>query len=171
LLLSFVIRDASADGEIQLTMSNNIPRVIPPVYFAAAIIVMILLNSFAPIAHWLHSPWRYSGILPFAAGFALTIGNGYLFRKLGTPPRPGVKANMLVTSGAFRFTRNPMYLGFITMLTGVAILLGSFSPFIVIPIVFWILQTQFVLREEKWMENWFGEPYLEYKKKTPRWLL
>ena len=64
-----------------------------------------------------------------------------------------------------------MYLGFITMLAGVAILLGSISPFIVIPIVFWILQTQFVLREEKWMENWFGEPYLEYKKKTPRWLL
>jgi protein-S-isoprenylcysteine O-methyltransferase Ste14 len=63
-----------------------------------------------------------------------------------------------------------MYLGLITMLIGTSILLGTFSPLIVIPIIFLILHTQFVLREEKWMAEWFGEPYLEYKKKTPRWL-
>jgi protein-S-isoprenylcysteine O-methyltransferase Ste14 len=56
------------------------------------------------------------------------------------------------------------------MLIGTSILLGTFSPLIVIPIIFLILHTQFVLREEKWMEEWFGESYLEYKKKTPRWL-
>ena len=151
-------------------MNTNIPRIIPPVYFVVAIIIMILLNAFAPVNHWLNFSWRYSGILFLAAGFALTIGNGYLFRRLGTPPRPGIKANLLVTSGAFRYTRNPMYLGFLTMLTGTAIVLGSVSPFIVIPFVFWILHTQFVLKEEKWMESWFGESYLQYKKKTPRWL-
>jgi protein-S-isoprenylcysteine O-methyltransferase Ste14 len=63
-----------------------------------------------------------------------------------------------------------MYLGLISMLTGISILLGTLSSLFVIPIIFLILNTQFVLREEKWMENWFGESYLEYKSKTPRWL-
>ena len=57
------------------------------------------------------------------------------------------------------------------MLIGTAILLGTFSPVLVIPIFFILVQTQFVLREEKLMEQWFGQPYLEYKKKTPRWLI
>ena len=92
------------------------------------------------------------------------------FRKLGTNPRPGAQATLIVTKGPFKYTRNPMYLGLITMLIGTSILLGTFSPLIVIPIIFLILHTQFVLREEKWMAEWFGEPYLEYKKKTPRWL-
>jgi protein-S-isoprenylcysteine O-methyltransferase Ste14 len=63
-----------------------------------------------------------------------------------------------------------MYLGLVIMLFGLAILLGSISPLLVIPIMIWILHVKFILREEKWMESWFGESYMEYKKKTRRWL-
>ena len=151
-------------------MNPGIPKIPPPIYFLAAIIAMLLLNSFAPGGRWLDYPWRYLGIIIIVFGFSLSLGSSILFRKLGTNPIPGTQAKVLVTKGAFRFTRNPMYLGLITILVGVAILLGSFSPLIVIPIVSWILHSQFVLREEKWMEGWFGESYLEYKSKTPRWL-
>ena len=151
-------------------MNPGIPKIPPPIYFLASIIVMILLNSAAPGGRWLDYPWRYLGIIIIIFGFYLSLGSGILFRKLGTNPIPGTQAKVLVTKGAFRFTRNPMYLGLITILAGVAILLGSFSPLIVIPIFSWILHTQFVLREEKWLEGWFGESYLEYKSKTPRWL-
>ena len=147
------------------------PKIVPPFYFLLAIIAMIILNSLTPIGRWLYFPWRYIGILPIVAGFILSLRSGNLFRKLGTPPRPGLKANVLVTSGAYRFTRNPMYLGLVTMLVGVVILLGSFSPMIVIPVIIWILHSKFILKEEKWMQDWFGESYLEYKKKTPRWFL
>jgi protein-S-isoprenylcysteine O-methyltransferase Ste14 len=152
-------------------MNTSIPRIPPPVYFLAAVILMILLNLFVPIGRWLHYPWRYFGIIIIALGFSLSLGSGIFFRKLGTNPRPGSKANLIVTKGPFKFTRNPMYLGLITMLIGISILLGTFAPLVAIPIVFIILHTQFVLREEKWMEEWFGESYLEYKSKTPRWLL
>lgn len=151
-------------------MNNSIPRIVPPVYFLMGIVVMIILNSFAPIYHWLQFPGRYFGIVLMVLGFILSLGSGTLFRRLGTPPRPGVRATVLVTKGAFRFTRNPMYLGLITMLVGVAILLGSLSPIIVIPFFIWIIHSQFIRREEKWMESWFGDSYLEYKRKTPRWL-
>jgi len=151
-------------------MSTSVPRIPPPIYFLAGLVVMILLNSFVPIGRWLYYPWRYLGIIIIALGFSLSAGSGIFFRKLGTNPRPGTRATLIVTKGAFKHTRNPMYLGLITMLIGASILLGTFSPLIVIPIIFLILHTKFVLREEKWMEEWFGEPYLEYKNKTPRWL-
>ncbi len=149
---------------------NSIPRIVPPVYFLIAIIVMILLNSFAPVGRWLHYPWRYAGILPVVIGFIPSLGSGDLFRRLGTAPRPGVKANVLVIQGAFRRTKNPMYLGLVVMLTGLSIFLGSFSPLIIIPVIIWILHYKFILQEEKWMENWFGKSCLEYKRKTPGWL-
>jgi protein-S-isoprenylcysteine O-methyltransferase Ste14 len=151
-------------------MNTSVPRIPPPVFFLGAVITMILLNLFAPIGRWLDYPWRYFGIIVIILGFSLSLGSGIFFRKLGTNPRPGSKANLIVTKGPFKYTRNPMYLGLITMLIGISILLGTFSPFIVIPILFLILHNQFVLREEKWMEEWFGESFLEYKRKTPRWL-
>jgi len=151
-------------------MNTSTPRIHPPIYFLIGLIAMILLSSFVPIGHWLHFPWRYIGIIIIVLGFYLFLGSGMFFRKLGTNPRPGTQATLIVTKGPFRYTRNPMYVGLITMLIGTSILLGTFSPLSVIPIIFLILHTKFVLREEKWMEEWFGEPYLEYKKKTPRWI-
>ncbi|MCU7549988.1 isoprenylcysteine carboxylmethyltransferase family protein [Chitinophagaceae bacterium LB-8] len=151
-------------------MNNSIPRIRPPVYFLIAIALMILLNSVFPLAHWLKFPWKYFGIVFIILGFALTYGSFILFRQAGTQTHPGVKATVLVHKGPYRYTRNPMYVGLVVILLGVAILLGSLSPFLVIPIMIWILHSKFILREEKWMESWFGESYLEYKKKTRRWL-
>lgn len=149
---------------------NSIPRIVPPFYMLASIIIMVALNAYAPIGQWLNPPWKYIGIAVIGLAFLLIIGSFILFRKAGTEPRPGVRANALVTSGTFRYTRNPMYIGMTTILIGVATLLGSYSPFIVIPVFVWIIQSQFIKREEKWMEEWFGQSYLDYKKKTPRWL-
>jgi protein-S-isoprenylcysteine O-methyltransferase Ste14 len=151
-------------------MNNSIPRIRPPAYFLMAVVVMILLNSFFPLAHWLEFPWKYFGIVLIILGFILTVRSFILFRRLGTQSHPGVKATVFVNKGPYRYTRNPMYLGLVIMLLALAILLGSISPLLVIPIMIWILHVKFILREEKWMESWFGESYLEYKKKTRRWL-
>ena len=151
-------------------MNPSIPRIPPPIYFLAGLLVMLLLHSYAPIGRWLNSSWRYSGIIIILFGLCLSIGSGIYFRKLGTNPRPGAQAKILVTKGVFRYTRNPMYTGLITMLIGVSIVLGTLSPPFAIPIVFVILHTQFVLREERWMEEWFGESYIQYKRRTPRWI-
>ncbi len=152
-------------------MNTSIPRFPPPAFMVLTVLCMVLISNYAPIGHWLNYPGRYLGIIIIILGFTLSLGSGLFFRKLGTNPKPGAKASVIVTKGAFKYTRNPMYLGLMTIVTGVAILLGTFSPLFLIPILFIILHTQFVLREEKLMEEWFGEPYLEYKKRTPRWIL
>ena len=92
-------------------MNTSIPRIPPPVFFLAGIVVMVLLNSYFPIGRWLHYPWRYLGIIFLVLGFSLGLGSGLYFRRLGTNPRPGAKATLIVTTGPFKYTRNPMYLG------------------------------------------------------------
>jgi protein-S-isoprenylcysteine O-methyltransferase Ste14 len=63
-----------------------------------------------------------------------------------------------------------MYLGFVITLLGLGMLLGTYSPLFIVPLFALILHTQFVLREERWMEEWMGDVYLEYKRKTRRWI-
>lgn len=152
-------------------MNTSIPRIPPPVFMLLTVLLMILLSNYAPIARWLNYPWRYFGIVLIILGFGLGLGSGLFFRKLGTNPKPGAKATLVVTKGPFKYTRNPMYISLMIIVTGVSILLGTISPLFLIPILFIILHTQFVLREERLMEKWFGEAYLEYKNKTPRWLV
>lgn len=152
-------------------MNTSLPRVPPPAFMLVTVLLMVLLSNYAPITYWLDYPWRYAGIILIILGFSLGLGCGLFFRKLGTNPKPGAKANLIVTKGPFKYTRNPMYLSLMMIVTGVAIFLGTISPLFLIPILFFILHTQFVLREEKLMEEWFGQSYLEYKNKTPRWLV
>ena len=83
---------------------------------------------------------------------------------------PPVEATRLVDWGAFRFSRNPMYLGFVLVLGGVALLLGSVAPLLIPPLFAWIIQSQFIVREEAWMDGQFGEVYQAYKNRTRRWL-
>ncbi len=149
--------------------NTSIPRIVPPVYLLLSIISMILLNRFLPLGYLLLYPWKYTGIAVIALGAFLVMGSFVLFRKSQTALRPGIPATAILTKGPFKYTRNPIYLGFAVILLGTALLLGSLSPLIIIPIFVWIIQSQFILREEKWMEEWFGEPYIDYKKKTPRW--
>jgi protein-S-isoprenylcysteine O-methyltransferase Ste14 len=77
---------------------------------------------------------------------------------------------VLVVGGFYRYTRNPMYLGMVTALLGVAILLGTLSAFLPIPIFVWIIQKQFIEGEERFLEEIFGGQYLAYKGKVRRWL-
>jgi protein-S-isoprenylcysteine O-methyltransferase Ste14 len=72
--------------------------------------------------------------------------------------------------GVFHFSRNPMYLGFILIVLGVAMLLGTLSPWLVFPPFAWILSCFFVRREEMLLAETFGERWQAYKNVTRRWL-
>jgi hypothetical protein len=92
-----------------------------------------------------------------------------LFNKNKTPVKPHLKPR-LITSGIFRFTRNPMYLGMTLILFGVSICVGSLTTF-VSPVVFFLIsEGRFVPPKEAVMENLFGEEYLEYKRRVERWV-
>ncbi len=98
---------------------------------------------------------------------AMALG---LFRRLGTPPQPWKPTTALATGGVYRFSRNPIYLGFTLIYAGFAVamdnpvaLAGLFPCLIVID--------RFVVaREERYLDVKFGQEWRAYRVRVRRWL-
>src|SRR5262245_30836681 len=104
-------------------------------------IALLLLAAGAGVHSLLPPPYRGSFASPYGGAGLIVLGFGVMiwawewFRRSDTPIRPTDQAVVLVTSGPFRFSRNPMYLGIECMLLGVAVGMGSF-PMLIAPIGF-----------------------------------
>ena len=83
---------------------------------------------------------------------------------------PFKPASVLVNSGIYGWTRNPMYLGMALAYGGLAVLFNSLAALIVLPIVLAVVQTQVIAREEAYLERAFGREYLAYKSQVRRWI-
>ena len=145
-------------------------RPLPPVYFLLSIVAMILLHLALPVRRLIPMWWNLSGIVPLVAGIAIAVVANRLFARRGTAIHPFAEATTLVTDGPFRYSRNPMYLGMVMVLAGIALLEGSLTPWLVIPPFAWILSRQFIRVEQRALEQRFGADYIAYKKRVRRWL-
>ena len=143
---------------------------IPPVYLLLHLIGMTALHFGWPGFRWLSTPWTYAGAVLIAAGIALAALGARQFARYGTSPHPFLESTALVVDGPFRFTRNPMYLGMIVVLLGVATLSGAATPVLAIPTFVWIITTRFIVKEERLMTDRFGRTYLDYKDRVRRWI-
>ena len=80
------------------------------------------------------------------------------------------KVNKLITSGIYKYSRNPMYLGLLMIVISTSIFyLNIFSMLTPFLFILWINKFQ-IKREEDFLTEKFGEEYLSYKKKTRRWI-
>ncbi len=93
-----------------------------------------------------------------------------LFQKCKTPIKPTETPAAMVTDGPYRVTRNPMYLGFVIMLLGAAVWVGTLPMFLAPAAFFLIISLVYIPREEEKMEKIFGQGYRDYKKRVRRWL-
>ena len=133
------------------------------------VILQVLFHFLLPIKI-IYAPYNYIGIFLIVIGFLPNLWIGIKFRKINTALWPHETPSKLITTGMFKFSRNPNYLGMVVMLVGIAVFLGSLIPFVV-PIVFFILINKFnVAVEEKILKKKFGKKYLNYQKKVRRWL-
>ncbi len=151
------------------TLTFYIRKILPPVYFLIAILLMLFLSYFMPVSLLIYMPLRVFGVILAIAGIVLNIFSAREFIAAGTPIKPFEQSIRLVQTGPFRFSRNPMYLGMIITLVGTWIALGSFSPVLVIPVFFIILQEGFIRQEEKIMLETFGDEYRDYCATVNRW--
>jgi len=145
-------------------------RILPPVWFLLAVLLAIGLHYVMPIMRVVPAPWSYSGALLVVLGLVISATGAGAFKRVGTPVVPFEPSTTLVTDGLYQFTRNPMYLGLVLALLGAAILLGSLGAFVTVPVFAWILHSQFIKGEERFLEEIFGERYLAYKQRVRRWL-
>jgi protein-S-isoprenylcysteine O-methyltransferase Ste14 len=145
-------------------------RVLPPTYFLAALVLMIVLHLAAPLRAIVFWPWTLIGLMPLLAGILLNIAADRSFTRHRTTVNPFARSTSLVTVGVFRFTRNPMYLGMVLALAGTAILLGSLAPWIPVVALAVLLDRAFVAPEERRLAEIFTDQYEQYRRSVRRWL-
>ena len=145
-------------------------KVVPPVYVLISILVMLLLHFVIPGPRIIPKPWNLLGILFILAGVTSGMVAVRTFLQAGTTPEPFHVPSVLVTSGIYGVSRNPIYMGFLLVLLGVAVLLRSLTPYVVIFGYAVLIERNVIRVEERIIAENFGELWLGYKKKTHRWL-
>ena len=143
----------------------------PPVLLAAALGGGALLGRLYPLA-WPgldDLPARVIGYGLGALGIALAAWGLLTLYRADTTALPHKRVDRLVTHGAFHFRRNPIYMGEVLVLLGLAQVTGNIWLAIMAPLfavaVLWLA----ILPEERHLEVRFGDAYLEYKERTRRW--
>lgn len=155
---------------------RDIARIIapPPLLFALLLAIGLALDWLLPARLWpVELPWpvRWGvGLLPVLAGVALALAAKRRFRAVGTDARPWRPTTALASGGPYRFTRNPMYLGLLLVLAGIA--LATDGPWLLAQLVPLGLLLHFgvVRREEANLERRFGDAYRQYRRRVRRWL-
>lgn len=145
-------------------------RILPPTLVLASMAVMVALRLAAPGPTIAVAPWNWLGLVAMGAGLGLAFRGSRLFARLGTNIRTFDEPTLLVTHGPFRWTRNPMYLGFVALLAGFGVALGAASP-LALPLAFALIADRWYIPfEEAALKAKFGEGYAAYAARTRRWL-
>jgi protein-S-isoprenylcysteine O-methyltransferase Ste14 len=150
---------------------NRLPW--PPIIYLAAIAISIALGLLFPLP-WISAPLSdilfAAGWLLVAAMVALDFSAMRTMVRAKTTIRPDKASEHLVTTGAFSFTRNPIYLGNTLLMIGVGLITGIawFLP-LAIAAAF-ATQKLAIEREERHLEARFGKRYRDYAKRVRRWI-
>jgi protein-S-isoprenylcysteine O-methyltransferase Ste14 len=145
----------------------------PPPFIAAGVFVVgYAIDRFAPLrlAADPGATQRVAGWCLVAASLLLAASAVFLFRRAGTTPNPTRPTTALVVHGPYRFTRNPMYVGFAILYLGSTLLLNSVWPLVLFPVMITLLDKLVIAREEGYLAAKFGDEYRAYKARVRRWL-
>ena len=148
----------------------QIKRPLPPTYLFVSLVTMVLIHFLVTDFKVAAYPWNLLGLIPLAAGITLNLMADTAFKKAQTTVKPFEQSTALITTGVFRISRHPMYLGMILSLFGVAVLMGSLPPLIVIPFFVVLVELVFVRTEERMLDEQFGPAWASYKYKVRKWI-
>ena len=113
---------------------------------------------------------RVAGGAVAAFGLWIMLYAVWRFQRAGTTPTHWEPTTTVVASGPYRFTRNPMYVGMASVHGGLALLGNALWPLLLLVPAIWIIRTQVIAREERYLEAKFGAQYRAYKAGVRRWL-
>jgi protein-S-isoprenylcysteine O-methyltransferase Ste14 len=145
-------------------------KFLPPTYFYICVVISVVLHFVLPITHIIEYPFNWLCFLFFLVGGILNIWTDQIFEKNKTTVKPDEKPTLLIQSGPFKISRNPMYLGMAIILVGVGFVLGSVSSFVGVIIFIITVDMRFINQEENILKEQFGDEFESYKKKVRKWI-
>lgn len=140
----------------------------PPAIVGALLVLAWLLDLAFPLP--LAAPLRLAGLIVMGLGVALAGWALALMLRARTDPRPDRPDRVLIESGPFRSSRNPIYLGFLVFSAGLALRWGSLWGWLAVALAFLALDRLVVPREERYLRRRFGAAYEAYAARVRRWI-
>ncbi|HYV64883.1 MAG TPA: isoprenylcysteine carboxylmethyltransferase family protein [Myxococcales bacterium] len=143
----------------------------PPFLFGTAIFAGYLVHRTLG--------WRFAvprgvaialGIGLAGVGIPLSAMVAWLFVRARTPISPLSQPTALVLGGPYRFSRNPDYIGQALLSAGIALMLDAPAILLAVLAALLVVRYAVIPREERFLEQRFGDSYREYLRRVPRWL-
>jgi len=148
-----------------------VKRVIyPPIWLVFGLLAVFFLAQFMPGPVFLSEIAQGVGSIIIVLGLLLLLLAGNLFKRAETDMIPFKNVSALVTTGIYRYTRNPMYLGMAAILLGCAITVGATTSLLVAPVFMAIIEIRFIRFEEAMLDELFPGEFAQYRTKVRRWL-
>jgi protein-S-isoprenylcysteine O-methyltransferase Ste14 len=142
----------------------------PPLIYLAGLAVGFVLEALLPGADLpALVQWGLGGLLVVAA-IALLASFNVAFSRKGTAVEPWKPTTAIVTTGPYRITRNPAYLGMALLYVGIAVMSSALWVLVLLPIVLAVIDRLVIAREERYLEHKFGREYLDFKARVRRWI-
>lgn len=142
----------------------------PPLIFLALLIVGGVLETLMPAGFGVAEGWRPVGWAMIAVGLGVIAACAVRFRRAGTNVQTSRPSTRLVVGGLYRFSRNPIYVGFMITFLGIGVVADSAWLLGLALVLFVILRIGVIAREEAYLEHKFGDDYRAYKARVRRWL-
>lgn len=142
----------------------------PPLIFLLALGIGFALGLIFPAPVLPGAPPFAIGLVLTAAGTVLGAAAFAAMRRAHTSPDPSEPTRALVDEGPFRYSRNPIYVAFTLIYSGIAVAFQWWWALALLPLVLIIVERGVIEREEKYLERKFSDAYLQYKRRVRRWL-
>ena len=143
----------------------------PPLLFVGGFAIGVLLERVLPLpavipdARWV----VIAGFALASIGLALMLTGIITFKRHHTAVYPNRPASLVVDTGVYAYTRNPMYVGLTIAYLGGVLLTGVLWVLILLPMALTLLVTRVIRREERHLSERFPEAYAAYCEKVGRW--
>jgi protein-S-isoprenylcysteine O-methyltransferase Ste14 len=143
----------------------------PPIAWAVAVLAGLALNWFMPLPFVPAAvPAGWLGAMAFALALALFAWAIATITQAGSNVPTNLPSTTIVDTGPYRFTRNPIYLGMVLGLIGLAIGLDSLWLLLTLVPFAVVIRYGVIAREEAYLERKFGDVYRRYRARVRRWL-
>lgn len=144
---------------------------IPPVWLLIFVVISWVQARHAAMGLSFGGAWAdFAGGILVGAGLVLMALAFAEFRRHRTTVIPHMEAERLITSGIFKRTRNPIYLGDALILAGLILRWDAVLALPLVPVFVWVIEKRFILAEEDRLRRKFRAEFARYCQKTRRWL-
>ena len=144
--------------------------VLPPFLYGGAFVLALLLRWWRPLPIAAHGVTLWPGIVLSVLAIGIAVVARRTMEAAGTNVNPLLPTTAIVTTGPFRFSRNPLYLTLTLLFIGLTLAFDTWWGAILLLPVLVIMHVGVILREERYLEGKFGAPYRDYRSRVRRYL-